>query len=339
MAERTRRTLIASTLLLGLGLASLLAVSPEAVAADKMELKLGHVATLDNAYHLGAQRFADLVAERTKGQITVKIFPNAQLGNERDLVEGLQLGTVQMVVSANAPLSRYSEKVLLFDLPFLFRDDAHWDKVVDGPIGRSVAVEFTPFGFRSVGYFDGGWRSPYNSKRPIASIDDLKGMKFRTMESPMHIAIYKALGAQGVPMASSEQYSALEQGVVDGSDAPMSFYSQLRHYEVAKHLSSLPLFKLTVHLLISEKTFQALTPELQQTLVQAGQEAAAFQRTKAREIDAKLRSELEAKGGVKVSPLKDDDREKFVEAMRKSVWAEYGQRVGQDRIQAVAETR
>ena len=307
---------------------------PGARAADKIELKLGHVATTDNAYHLGAQKFADLVAERTKGQVTVKIFPAAQLGNERDLIEGLQLGTIQLAVAANAPISRYTTKVLLFDLPFLFRDDAHWVKVVDGALGKEVAAEFTQFGFRSLGYFDGGWRSPYTSKHPITSFDDMKGLKFRTMESPMHIAIYNALGARGVPMASSEQYSALEQHVVDGSDAPISFYSQLKHYEVAKYLSSLPLFKLTVHLLISEKTFQSMSPDVQKILVQAGQEASLYERSKAHEIDEKLQSRLKG-DGVQVSLLKKGELEKFVDAMRTTVWADYKDRVGADRIKQV----
>ena len=312
-----------------------LAVAP---GAGAVELKLGHVATTDNPYHLGAQKFAELVAERTKNQVTVRIFSNAQLGNERDLIEGLQIGTVQMTIAANAPLSRYSQKVLLFDLPFLFRDDAHWDKVVDGPLGRQIGDEFAQFGFRSLGYFDGGWRSPY-AKRPIAGIDDIKGMKFRTMESPMHIAIYRALGARGVPMASSEQYSALEQGVVDGSDAPISFYSQLRHYEIAKHLSSLPLFKLTVHLLIAEKAFQALTAEQREIALQAGREASLYARVKMRELDRSLVKDLETKGGVKISPLKAGELEKFSATMKSTVWAEYGAPVGNDRIQQVLDTR
>ena len=306
--------------------------------ASAVELKLGHVATTDNPYHTGAKKFADIVAERTKNQVTIRIFANAQLGNERDLIEGLQIGTLQMTVAANAPLSRYSPKVLLFDLPFLFRDDAHWDKVVDGPLGQQIGQEFIQFGFRSLGYFDGGWRSPY-AKRPITGIEDLKGMKFRTMESPMHIAIYRALGARGVPMASSEQYSALEQGVVDGSDAPISFYSQLRHYEIAKHLSSLPLFKLTVHLLISEKAFQSLAPETREILVQAGREASLQARAAMRELDRSLVKDLEAKGGVKISPLKDGELEKFSAAMRSTVWAEYGEPVGKDRIQQILDTR
>ena len=314
-----------------------LAVAPMSVASA-VELKLGHVAPTENPYHQAAQRFAELVAERTNKQVTVRIFSNAQLGNERDLIEGLQIGTVQMTIAANAPISRYSPKVLIFDLPFLFRDDAHWDKVVDGPIGKEVGEEFIQFGFRSLGYLDGGWRSPY-AKQPITGMDDLKGMKFRTMESPMHIAIYRALGARGVPMASSEQYSALEQGVVDGSDAPISFYSQLRHYEIAKHLSSLPLFKLTVHLLISEKAFQALSPENRAILAQAGREASGYGRTKVRELDKKLIGELQTKGGVKISPLKPGEREKFIEAMRSTVWVEYGDPVGKDRIQKILDTR
>lgn len=302
------------------------------------ELKLGHVATIDNPYHLGAQRFGELVAERTKNAVTIRTFANAQLGNERDLIEGLQIGSVQMAIAANAPLSRYSPKVLLFDLPFLFRDDAHWDKVVDGPIGQQIGEEFIQFGIRSLGYFDGGWRSPY-AKRPITGIEDIKGMKFRTMESPMHIAIYSALGARGVPMASSEQYSALEQGVVDGSDAPVSFYSQLRHYEIAKHLSSLPLFKLTVHLLISEKVFQSMPPETRDILVKSGREASIYAREKMRELDKKLVSDLETKGGVKISPLKPGELDKFSAAMRSTVWAQYGEPVGKDRIQQVLDTK
>jgi tripartite ATP-independent transporter DctP family solute receptor len=335
--DKGRRVVVAVTALACLALAAT-STKVRAQAADKLEMKLGHVATLDNPYHLGAQRFAELVSERTGGRVTVKIFPNAQLGNERDLIEGLQLGTIQMTIAANAPLSRYTARVLLFDLPFLFRDDAHWDKVVDGDVGKQIADEFGQYGFRTLGYFDGGWRSPYNSKKPISSIDDIKGMKFRTMESPMHIAIYQAMGARGVPMASSEQYSALEQGVVDGSDAPISFYSQLRHHEIAKHLSSLPLFKLTVHLLISEKAFQSVSPETREVLVKAGREAAAFERSKAREIDAKLLEGLQAKG-VKISPLAPADRDKFIDAMRNTVWVEYGEKVGKDRIQRIIETR
>jgi tripartite ATP-independent transporter DctP family solute receptor len=228
--------------------------------------------------------------------------------------------------------------VLLFDLPFLFRDNAHWDAVIDGPLGAQVMQEFNQYGFRAVGVFDGGWRSPYNSRRPITGLDDIQGLKFRTMESPMHIAIYQALGAKGVPMASSEQYSALEQGVVDGSDAPLTFYSQLKHYEVAKNLSPLPLFKLTVYLLISEKAYESLTPEQQKIVDEAGKEAAAYAREKAREQEAKLKDQLKGEG-VSVSKLKDGELERFVDVMRKTVWKEYEDKVGAENIERVLKVQ
>jgi TRAP-type C4-dicarboxylate transport system substrate-binding protein len=154
----------------------------------------------------------------------------------------------------------------------------------------------------------------------------------------MHIAIYQALGAKGVPMASSEQYSALEQGVVDGSDAPLTFYSQLKHYEVAKNLSPLPLFKLTVYLLISEKAYESLTPEQQKIVDEAGKEAAAYAREKAREQEAKLKDQLKGEG-VSVSKLKDGELERFVDVMRKTVWKEYEDKVGAENIERVLKVQ
>lgn len=315
----------------------LLAFKP-GFAADQVELKLGHVAPTSNPYHLGADFFARRVAELTQGKVTVKIFPDAQLGNEKDLVEGLRLGTLQLAISANAPLSQFFPQVLLFDLPVIFRDNGHWAKVVDGPIGAQVTGLFPAKGFRALAVFDGGWRSPYDSKRAIEKLEDLKGLKFRTMESPMHIAIYRALGAQAVPMGSSEVYSALQQGVVDGGDSPVSFYEQLKHYEVAKQLSDLPLFKLTVFLLVSEKTFAALPPGTQAAMLQAGREAAVFERQKNAEVETALMKKLES-GGVHVSHVPPAEVARFVQIMKETVWKQYEGQVGAATIEAVANTR
>lgn len=287
---------------------------------------------------LAMDAYLKKLPELTRGALTGELHHSGVMGGEREVIEATQLGTVQMGMAASSVFTNFEPKFALFDLPFLFRDDAHWDKVVDGKLGDEVAAEFPKFGFRSLGYFDGGWRSPYTSKTAITSLSDIQGLKFRTMESPMHIAIYQALGAKGVPMASSEQYSALEQHVVDGSDAPLSFYSQLKHYEVAKNLSTLPLFKLTVHLLISEKAFQALSPEVQKIVIQAGKDASVYERKEARAIDAALRGKLESEG-VRVSTLKAGELQKFTDAMRKTVWADYMERVGAERIKEVESTR
>lgn len=324
--------------LLGLSILVFWAVSPPGVssAAEKIVIKLGHVVPIENPYHLGAADFAQKVAEKSHGRIEVKIFPNSQLGNERDLAEGLQLGTLQMAVTANAPLSRYAPRVLLFDLPFIFRDDDHWDKVVAGPLGKELRDELTGKGLRPLAYWDGGWRGPY-ARRPIKSLDDIKGMKFRTMESPMHISIYTALGARGVPMSSAEQYSALQQGVVDGGDSPPVFYKQLKHYEIAKHLTLLPLFKLTVELLVSEKFYSALSPDLKRALQEAADEATPSQRRVQRELDQRIIDDLK-KEGVQVYTVSAAEREKFTRAMG-AVWKEYEDKVGKDKIQAVLETK
>lgn len=328
----TRTALVIATVVMGL-----LAMAP-GFAAGQVEMKLGHVAPTNNPYHLGADFFARRVAELTQGKVNVKVFPDAQLGNEKDLVEGLRLGTLQLAITANAPMSQFFPQVLLFDLPFIFRDNAHWAKVVDGPVGAQITGLFPQKGLRALATFDGGWRSPYNSKRAIAKLEDVKGLKFRTMESPMHISIYRALGAQAVPMGSSEVYSALQQGVVDGGDSPVSFYEQLKHYEVAKQLSDLPLFKLTVFLLASDKVFTALPQNQQAALLQAGKEAAAFERQKNAEVEGALAKKLES-AGVKITHVPAAEVDRIVQAMKQTVWKQYEGQVGAQTIEAVVGTR
>lgn len=304
--------------------------------AEKILIKLGHVAPTNNPYHLGAAEFAKKVAKATNGTVEVQIFPNAQLGQERDLAEGLQLGTIQMAIAANAPLTRYVPEALLFDLPFLFRDDPHWEHVVDGPIGKKMKELFTSKGIRILGYWDGGWRTPY-ARRPINDLQDMRGLKFRTMESPLHISIYNTLGARGVPMGSSETYPALQQGVVDGGDSPPVWYEQLKHYEVAKYLTDLPLFKLTVELLISEKFYHSLSPEVQRAIQKAADETAPYERKVQRDTDVHIIADLQKKG-VQFHKVSAAEREKFVQAMS-SVWKQYEDKVGKDMIQAVLQAK
>lgn len=306
-------------------------------AGDKIVMKFGHVGPPGNPYDLGAKEFAKKVAERTKGAIEIKIYPAGQLGEDRDLAEGVQLGSVEIAFPSNAVMTRYVPQTMLFELPFLFRDDDHWEKVVDGPIGKELAEQFKAKGFYLLAWVDGGWRGPY-TRRPISKLEDIKGMKFRTMESPMHIAIYEALGARGVPMSSKEQYSALQQGVIDGGDSPWIWYKQLRHYEIAKYLTTLPLFKLnTVHIM-STKLAANLSPDLLQAMNEAARDATLYQRKVQRELDSRLLEELK-KEGVQVYTFPPEEREKFVKAVA-SVWKKYEAEVGgKSKIDAVLNTK
>ncbi len=307
------------------------------LAGEKIVMKFGHVGPPGNPYDLGAKEFAKKVAEKTKGAIEIKIYPAGQLGEDRDLAEGVQLGSVEIAFPSNAVMTRYVPQTMLFELPFLFRDDDHWEKVVDGPIGREMAENFKAKGFYVLAWVDGGWRGPY-ARRPITTLEDLKGMKFRTMESPMHIAIYEALGARGVPMSSKEQYSALQQGVIDGGDSPWVWYMQLRHYEIAKYLTTLPLFKLNTVQIMSTKVAAKLSPEHLQALNEAAREATLYQRKVQRELDSRLLEDLK-KQGVQVYSFPPEEREKFVKAVG-SVWKKYEAEVGgKAKIDAVLNTK
>jgi tripartite ATP-independent transporter DctP family solute receptor len=304
--------------------------------AEKILMKYAHVGPPGNPFDLGAIEFAKKVAEKTKGRVEIKIFPAGQLGEDRDLAEGVQLGSIEIAVPSNAVMTRYVPRTMLFELPFLFRDDQHWEKVVDGPIGKEMAGYFKAKGFHVLAFVDGGWRGPY-ARRPIRNFEDIKGLKFRTMESPMHIAIYDALGARGVPMSSKETYSALQQGVVDGCDSPWIWYKQLKHYEIAKHLTTLPLFKLNNVHLMSEKIATGLSPEVLRAIEEAAYEAQLYQRKVQREMDTRLLEELK-KEGVQVYTISGEEREKFVQAVS-VVWKKYESEVGKDKIEAVLQTK
>ena len=307
------------------------------LAGEKIVMKFGHVGPPGNPYDLCSKLFAQKVAEKTKGAIEVKIYPAGQLGEDRDLAEGVQLGSVEFALPSNAVMTRYVPQTMLFELPFLFRDDAHWEKVVDGPIGKEIAEDFKAKGFYVLAWIDGGWRGPY-ARRPITKLDDLKGMKFRTMESQMHIAIYEALGARGVPMSSKEQYSALQQGVIDGGDSPWVWYQQLHHYEIAKYLTTLALFKLSTPHIMSTKTAARLSPEHLQALNEAAREASLYERKVQREMDSHLLEDLK-KEGVQVYTFPPEEREKFVKAVG-SVWTKYEAELGgRAKIDAVLNTK
>lgn len=306
--------------------------------AAEYNWKLGHVAQVDNPYHVGSVKFAEAVAQKSNGRIEVKVFPLSQLGNERDMTENVQIGTIQLAVLANAPLGRIVPEAQLFDLPFIIRDDAHMRKVLDGSIGQEIRNLFPPKGLRLLAYFDFGYRYPYNRVGPMNHLADFQGRKFRTMESPTHIAIYNAMGARAVPMQSAEQYTALQQGVVDGSDNPLVFYWSQKHYEVAPYLTyGFGPLKGLAWLALSEKVYQGLPADLKKAV----DDAAAFaqeQEIKAfKEQEAHLLAQLKAKG-VKVTTVSDEEKAKFIESVKK-VWKEFEPAVGKQRIEAVVNLK
>ena len=157
-----------------------------------VSLKLGHAVAPVHPYHRGAVKFSEVVAQRTGGKVKVEVYPSTQLGNERDMVEGLQLGTIDLVVTSTGPVGGFVPKMFVVDLPFLFRDRDHAYRVLDGPIGRDLLSALSSKSIRGLAFWENGFRQITNNLRPIEKPADLKGIKIRTMENKVHLAAFRA---------------------------------------------------------------------------------------------------------------------------------------------------
>ncbi|MGD8250828.1 MAG: DctP family TRAP transporter solute-binding subunit [Desulfobacterales bacterium] len=274
-------------------------------------LKLGTSTQPSHIYNVAAEHFAKIVAEKSNGALEVQVFPAAQLGSERDMVEGLQLGSLEMTLTSTGPLGNFVPQVKLFNLPFLFKDRETCYKVLDGPVGTSIADKFPAVGIRSLGWFENGFRNVTNSKRAIMAPTDMDGLKIRVMEDDVFILTMKSLGASPLPMAFGELYTALEQKTVDAQENPLAVIHSSRFFEVQKYLAMTGHFYSPAMLLISEITWKSLSPEHQSIITDAAAQARDFERKISLEADQKLEAELKAAGMTVTHP----DKTPFVEAV------------------------
>ncbi|MGE5577055.1 MAG: TRAP transporter substrate-binding protein [Syntrophothermus sp.] len=309
-------------------------VFAESTSQQTLVLKAGHAVPPTHPYHLGLAKFAELVAQRTGNRVQIQIFPNAQLGNERDMIEGLQIGTIDLVVSSTGPVGNFAPKMMVVDLPFLFRDRDHAYKVLDGEIGKTLLKQLEPKGIRGLAFWENGFRHLTNSKRPINGPADLKGLKFRTMENEVHMASFKALGANPSPMAWSEVFTALQQKVIDGQENPIPIIYTTKIYEVQKYLALTGHFYSPALLLISQQSWSKLTPEEQQVFATTAQEVAVYERNLIKEMEDKQISELKAKGMIVTTP----DKTLFRKATQE-VYKKYEDKLGKDLVEKILETR
>jgi tripartite ATP-independent transporter DctP family solute receptor len=282
-----------------------------AVQAGKT-LKLATVTPPHHAYNVGAREFARLIQEGTKGEVTIKVYAAGQLGKgERELLEGLQLGTIHLAVTATGPVSNFSPNMGVVDLPFLFRDPRHVDKVLDGPVGRELLDELESVGIKGLAFFENGFRNFTNSRRSLATPEDFKGLKFRTMENPVHLASVRQLGAQAVPMSWGEVYTSLQTKVIDGQENPIAIIHAFKLSEVQRFLSLTGHFYSPAPLTMSLKAFRDLKPEWQNLFIEAALKAAAVERKTIRNNEAKQLKELKSQGMV----ITTVDKALFVKAM------------------------
>lgn len=271
---------------------------------------------------LAMESFKRMVEQRTGGRILVRLYPNNQLGNQRDVVEGLQLRSIEISNIASV-MSAFVPETNLFELPFLFDNPEHFDAVLDGAIGLSLRPAFEQRGLHLLGYFDAGERHIMTTAGPVRGLDDLRGLKIRTMENPLHLATFRAFGANPLPMAYGELYTALEQGVIDGGEAADPNYFAKRFYEPAPFWSRVGWIRLIEYLVMSRSFYEDLSLEDRRIVDTAARTAILEQRALYRaEADSALQQLRDA--GVQVS---FPDREPFRQAAL-AVYAAWADRVG-----------
>lgn len=272
------------------------------VMAETIVLKAGHSANEDEPYHIGLTEFARIVKEKSDGRVEVQIFPNNQLGNEKEMVEGLLLGTVDITVPSNGVVTNFVKKLGVFDLPFLFRDRDHMYKVMDGEVGQILNDAMREKGFHLLGFYEAGIRHIMTREKPINSYDDLAGMKIRTMGVPAHVASFNAFGANATPLAYSELYGALQSGLVDGAEAANTNYNSKKFYEVAPHWAQIGWTALVADLIMSAKKFDSLPADIQEILSEAGLVSATAERAAYSKSDNSLLESLKEKGVMVTTP-------------------------------------
>ncbi len=262
-------------------------------------IKLAHVLDQSHPVHRGMLYMAEKLSEKSGGRMRVDIYPSGQLGQERDLIELLQIGSLAMTKVSTAALEAFVPEMKIFGLPYVFRDDEHRWKVLNGEIGKRLLLAGEKFFLRGMCYYDAGSRSFYTNDVPINSPADLKGLKIRVMNSPTSFAMVQALGGSATPIPWGELYTALQQGVVDGAENnPPSFYLS-RHYEVCKYYSLDEHTAVPDIVLMSTVVWQSLSPQEQQWLQEAIDESLEHQKKLWHESTEQALREVQ-QAGVKV---------------------------------------
>ncbi|PRY90529.1 TRAP transporter substrate-binding protein [Mongoliibacter ruber] len=240
-------------------------------------IKLGHGLGISHPVHEAMEYMATLVHEKSNGEMEIRIYPNQQLGTERELVELLQIGSLGMTKVSSAAMENFAPKIQVLSLPYLFRDDEHRDKVLKGEIGQQLLLEGEKYWLRGLCYYDAGKRSFYTKNKPIENPEDLKGLKMRVMESNTAINMVKAFGGSPTPVSYGELYTALQQGIVDGAENnPPSLFTS-KHYEVCKYYSINEHTAVPDMVIISTKVWNLLSDQEKIWLQEAADESADYQ--------------------------------------------------------------
>lgn len=302
--------------LLGASLLALFATGAQ--AAEKVTLKLAHNLERSHVVHQTFEHMAKEVKELSDGKMTIRIYPSSQMGSARETLELLQNGALDMTKGSASDLESFDNVYAIYNLPYLFKDQDHFNKVVFGNVGKEIMDSSKDKGFFALSAYVAGTRSFY-AKKPITKPEDLKGLKIRVQASPTTLKMIELMGGSPTPISFGEVYTAMQQGVVDGAENNVPSWVQTRHIEIAKVFSEDEHASIPDFLVISTKTWNKLTPEQQQILAKAAKDSEAWQQQAWKKVEEETRAQAKAMGGEFVSvdkapfraavqPLYDDFR-------------------------------
>ncbi|MCM3118317.1 TRAP transporter substrate-binding protein [Neobacillus sp. MER 74] len=293
-------------------------------------IKAGIGLNEDHPEGLGLKKFAEIVSEKSGGKLKVKPFYAATLGDDQKMTEALQGGLQEITIPSTSPLVGMIKEYGIFDFPFLFNNGEEADAVLDGPVGQKLLDKLPEHGLIGLGYWENGFRQLTNSKHPVKTAEDFKGLKVRTMQNEVHLAAFKDLGANPTPMAFSEVFTALESKTVDGQENPLATIKSNKFNEVQDYLSLTKHVYTPFVFLVSKKFWDGLSKEEQKILKDSAIEAGKYQRQLSREEDKKAVEDLKA-DGMKVNEVSDEEKAKMKEIIA-PVTEKFAEKFGKDLV-------
>lgn len=316
--------------------ACLLAGIAVSAQAAKYNLKMGHAVNTTDGQHAAAVKLAELVKQRTNGEVEITIYPANQLGNDAAMINGTRGGTIDIVSSGASNFNGIVPNTAAMELPFVFRSAQHAYNVLDGSVGSGVLNELAPHGLKGLAYWENGWRAFTNNKRPVTKPDDLKGLKIRSTPNPYHIQAFKLLGMNPSPMPIAELYTALETGTFDAQEHPINVTLSSKFYEVQKYLTVSNHVYSPLVVAMNKAKFDSLPANVQGIIVDAAREAAKYQRNLNAQNAGKVVADLK-KSGMQV--IENVDMAPFQKIVSADIAKSFGEKNGMALLTAIESTK
>lgn len=323
-----------SVLILSVSLMLVLVLNVAVMAKAEYVINAGIGYNDKSAQYKSLEYFKELVEKNSNGRIKVNLYHSSQLGDDREMMEALQMGIQEMTCPSTAPIAPFVNGFKVFDLPFLFPSNEAADYVLDGPVGQDLLKQLEDIGIIGLAYWENGYRQLTNSVRPVRTPADVEGLKIRTMENPIHLAAWKAMGANPTPMAFGELFSAMQQGVVDGQENPWGTIYLQNFFEVQNYATDTGHVYSPFVLMISKKFWDKLPADLQTVIKDAAELSKDHNRKLNRKMNAEYLEKLKEKMNVTI--LTPEERAAFQEAVQ-PVYDQFAGEIGVELINKVQE--